>query len=145
MSRSTLESHSVSPSHGLMSYEEFLATDFEKPHVEWVNGRAIVMSPSNEQHQGVNRFLGTLIQIFVREKQLGVVLEETFQMKTGRDLPGREPDILFVSNGRKKRLKKRTSTVTPIWRWKSSAPIAWPETAAKSTRSTKKAGCANLG
>ncbi|HEX4123524.1 MAG TPA: Uma2 family endonuclease [Tepidisphaeraceae bacterium] len=106
MSRSTLQRHAAAASTGPMSYEEFLATDFENPKVEWINGRAIVMSPSNRQHHGVNRFLGSLLFIFVEERQLGVVMEETFQMKTGPDLPGREPDILFVSNAHRKRLKK---------------------------------------
>jgi Uma2 family endonuclease len=89
-----------------MTYKEFLATDFENPKVEWVDGRAVVVSPSDQQHQSLNRFLGRLLGIFVMDRQLGVALEETFQMKTGPDLPGREPDILFVSNAHKKRLKK---------------------------------------
>jgi Uma2 family endonuclease len=101
-----MERHATAPSSGPMSYEEFLATDFESKHVEWVNGKAIVMSPSNQQHQSINRFLGKLLGIFVSERKLGVMFEETFQMKTGPDLPGREPDIMFVSNAHKKRLKK---------------------------------------
>jgi Uma2 family endonuclease len=89
-----------------MPYEDFLVTDFENPKVEWVNGRAVVLSPTNDQHADLKEFLGTLLRVFVRERQLGIVRGETFQMKTGPDLPGREPDIFFVSNARKKRLKK---------------------------------------
>jgi Uma2 family endonuclease len=106
MSRSTIERHVANSPSGPISYEEFLATDFENPKVEWVNGRAVFVSPSNQQHQDVFHFLSMLLQGFVREKQLGVVRGETFQMKTGPDLPGREPDILFVSNAHKKRLKE---------------------------------------
>jgi Uma2 family endonuclease len=89
-----------------MSYEEFLATDFEYPHVEWVNGRVVTMSPSNQLHADLNGFLAMLLRAFAREKKLGVVLFDPFQMKTGPDLPGRAPDILFVSSAHRKRLKK---------------------------------------
>jgi hypothetical protein len=36
---------------------------------------------------------------------LGVVRPATFQMKTGADLPGREPDILFIAHDHLDRLK----------------------------------------
>jgi Uma2 family endonuclease len=106
MSRSTLKESAEVAEIEPMSYQQFLATDFENPHVEWVNGRVIAMSPINEQHADLNGFLGTLLRVFVRERKLGIVLEEPFQMKTGPDLPGRAPDILFVSNAHRKRQKR---------------------------------------
>jgi Uma2 family endonuclease len=105
MTRTALEKRAT-PATGYMSYEKFLKTDFENPKVEWVNGRVVEMSPSNIQHQHVGRFLIAILGGFVDERKLGVIYYESFQMKTGPDLPGRAPDILFVSNAHKKRLKK---------------------------------------
>ncbi|HEX4125645.1 MAG TPA: Uma2 family endonuclease [Tepidisphaeraceae bacterium] len=89
-----------------MSYKQFLATDFENPHVEWVNGKVVPMSPINEEHQFLGGLLVTLLRTYAEERKLGVVLSDPFQMKTGPDLPGRSPDILFVSNAHKRRLKR---------------------------------------
>jgi Uma2 family endonuclease len=89
-----------------MTYERFLSTDFENPKVEWINRRVLEISPSHDRHQQVGTFLITLLETFVDERKLGVVRYESFQMKTGPDLPGRSPDILFVSNAHKERLKK---------------------------------------
>lgn len=89
-----------------MSYEQFLTADFENPHVEWVDGRIIPMAPITDAHQYINGFLYKLLGTFVEEKKLGVVLQDPFQMKTGPDLPGRAPDLLFVSTNHLSRLKK---------------------------------------
>ncbi|QTA90792.1 Uma2 family endonuclease [Desulfonema magnum] len=43
---------------------------------------------------------------FVEIHDSGVVCSAPFQMKTGRNLPGREPDILFVSRENTGRLKE---------------------------------------
>ena len=48
------------------------------------------------------RFIGD----FVEDKQLGAVRYESFQMKTGPNLPGREPDIVFVAKENVSRIKK---------------------------------------
>ncbi len=89
-----------------MSYADFLAMDFENNHVEWVNGKVIDMPPISGGHQDVGSFLITLINTFVVAKNLGTIKYEPFQMKTGPDLPGRSPDILFVASAHSKRLKK---------------------------------------
>ncbi len=83
-----------------MSYEEFLEWADEDTHAEWVNGKAVFMSPVSNLHQDVGGFLLQCLLFFVQEGQLGVVRYESFQMKLGADLPGREPDILFISNER---------------------------------------------
>jgi Uma2 family endonuclease len=106
MTRSTLEQRATAEPKGPISYEEFLATDFENPKVEWVDGRVVAMSPRNDRHADLSGFLVMLLRGFVRERQLGIVREESFQMKTGPELSGRVPDILFVSNAHMKRLKK---------------------------------------
>ena len=89
-----------------MTYEQFLEWDFENPHVEWVKGEVIEMAPVLYEHQELRRFLCTLFMHFIEEHGLGRMLDAPFQMKTGIDLPGRAPDIQFISNRNLGRLKK---------------------------------------
>ena len=82
---------------GKMTYEEFLAWADEDTWAEWVNGEVIILSPASKRHQRSATFLAALLRFFVDAHQLGVVLTPPFQMKIGPDLPGREPDILFIA------------------------------------------------
>lgn len=88
-----------------ISYEEFLAQDFEGVIAEWVNGEVIAMTVSNE-HTDLTFFLAALIRLFVENAQAGRVFGEPFQMKISPDLPGRSPDLFFVSTKRLAKLKK---------------------------------------
>lgn len=81
-----------------MTYEEFLDWADEDTRAEWVNGEVIYMSPVSNLHQDIGLFLLNCISFYVQEQGSGVVRYESFQMKSGPDLPGREPDILFISN-----------------------------------------------
>jgi Uma2 family endonuclease len=89
-----------------MTYTEFLKADFENNHVEWVNGEVVPMPPIEGDHSDINGWLITCITMYVLSKRLGKVRSEPFQMKTGPDLPGRAPDVLFIANASLKRLKK---------------------------------------
>lgn len=82
---------------GKMTYEEFLAWADEDTWAEWVNGEVVILSPASLRHQQLATFFATSINFFVDAHKLGVVLTPPFQMKTGSDLPGREPDIIFVA------------------------------------------------
>jgi Uma2 family endonuclease len=90
---------------GKMTYEEFLAWADEDTWAEWVNGEVIVLTPASNRHQMLMGFLLNLFQHFVEEHQLGRVLCAPFQMKLGPDMPGREPDILFIARDRLDRLQ----------------------------------------
>lgn len=81
-----------------MTYEEFLDWADEDTYAEWVNGEVILMSPATDVHQALIGFLGALLQHFVEAHKCGVVRVAPFQMKTGADLPGREPDVIFLAN-----------------------------------------------
>jgi Uma2 family endonuclease len=80
-----------------ISYEDFLEQADEDVYAEWVDGEVIPMSPASKQHQRLARFLTILLTQFTETHSLGEVVPAPFQMKTGPDLPGREPDVLFVS------------------------------------------------
>ena len=89
----------------LMSYQDFLAWCDEDTLAEWVDGHVVMMSPASRHHQRMVDFLLTVLTIFVERRKLGTIISAPFQMKTGPDLPGREPDLIFVANENLGRLK----------------------------------------
>ena len=88
-----------------MTYDEFLAWADEDTWAEWVNGEVIMLSPASDRHQDLMGFLGAVLRHFVEARHTGVVRTPPFQMKTGPDLPGREPDVLFIAREHLGRLK----------------------------------------
>ncbi len=90
-----------------LTYEEFLTWCDEDTWAEWVDGEVVVLSPASRRHQDLADFLMAVLRAHVEAKGLGVVLSAPFQMKTGPDLPGREPDLLFVARENLGRLKDR--------------------------------------
>lgn len=88
-----------------MTYEEFLNWPDEDLRAEWVYGEVIKLTPVSNRHQNVADFLTALLRHFAEAHQLGEVRSAPFQMKTGPELPGREPDALFIASERLDRLK----------------------------------------
>ncbi|HWQ35345.1 MAG TPA: Uma2 family endonuclease [Blastocatellia bacterium] len=88
-----------------ISYEEFLARDFEGRLAEWVDGEVITMTVSSE-HQELTIFLTALLRFYAEAHESGRVFGEPFQMKTSPELPGRSPDLFFVATKRLSKLKK---------------------------------------
>jgi Uma2 family endonuclease len=88
-----------------MSYEEFLAFPHENQHVEWVDGKVVPMPAISDAHSAVNLFFGAVLQFYCERKDLGVIRGDPFNMKTGPTLPGRQPDLLFLSNANISRLR----------------------------------------
>ncbi len=89
-----------------LTYLDFLKASDLDPHVEWVNGEVVKMAPVSNEHQDVAGFLLALLRAFVDFHGLGVVRHDPFQMKTGADLPGRAPDIIYISKRNLSRLKQ---------------------------------------
>lgn len=88
-----------------VSFEQFLEWAEEDTFVEWVNGKIVNPSPVSWLHQDVAGFLAALLRHFVEARQLGKVLQDPFQMKTGPELPSRAPDVLFLAKENIGRLK----------------------------------------
>jgi Uma2 family endonuclease len=88
-----------------MSYAEFLVWADEDTLAEWVDGEVVMYSPASKKHQELARFLNGLLSFFANAKDLGEVLFAPFQVKLGPDLPGREPDLLFIASEHLDRLK----------------------------------------
>ncbi|MBM3235777.1 Uma2 family endonuclease [Candidatus Poribacteria bacterium] len=89
-----------------LSYEEFLDWCDEDTLAEWVDGEIIMYSPASLRHQDLTDFLISILRIYTEAKGLGVMLSAPFQMKLPEHLPGREPDLIFVSTANLHRLQK---------------------------------------
>jgi Uma2 family endonuclease len=87
-----------------MSYDEVLEWEGESQYVEWVDGQVIPMPPITGAHNDVGNFLIKLFGAFLDYHNIGVLRTDPFQMKTGPDLPGRAPDLLFVARRNLRRL-----------------------------------------
>jgi len=90
--------------HQKMTYEEFLAWANEDTLAEWVDGEVMMYSPASNRHQDLARFLTSVLGIYVETHSLGVIRPAPFQMKLERS--GREPDLLFVAQEHRERLKE---------------------------------------
>ena len=88
-----------------MTYEEFLAWADEDTWAEWVNGEVLLLTTASDRHQDLADFLTALFRHFIEAHQSGIVRSAPFQMKTGPDLPGREPDLLVIAATHLNRLK----------------------------------------
>jgi Uma2 family endonuclease len=88
-----------------MTYEEFLAYPHANEHVEWVDGRVVTMAAVTDKHSDVTLFLGAVLRSFADARGLGIVRGDPFNMKVGPDLPGRQPDLLFLSTAQLHRLQ----------------------------------------
>lgn len=86
-----------------ISYEEFLEWADEDTLAEWVDGAIVMTSPASFENQELVNFLVSTMRTFVESRQLGIVLSAPFQMKLQRS--GREPDVLFLRNEHRDRLK----------------------------------------
>ena len=89
-----------------VSFDQFLEWPGENQHVEWVNGKVVPMSPVTEPHEDISGFLYSLLRLFAERRRLGRVYSEPFVMKTGPDLPGRCPDVLFIARKHQARVKR---------------------------------------
>jgi Uma2 family endonuclease len=89
-----------------MTYEEFLAWADEDTWAEWVDGEVILMSPASKKHQKTVKFLIMILGAFIEAHDFGELIPGPFQMKSGSDLPGREPDLIFVATEHLDRLKE---------------------------------------
>lgn len=87
-----------------VSYEEFL--DRVEGPAEWVDGEVVMTAAASARHQRLVRFLTCILVPFIEQRRLGELFFAPFQMKTGEDLPGREPDLLFVATANLDRVRK---------------------------------------
>ena len=80
-----------------LSYEDYLQDESIDPHTEWVDGRVVPIPMVTDKHDQATVWLITVLKMYVEVKDLGEIKAEPFQMKTGPDLPGRAPDVMFIA------------------------------------------------
>lgn len=86
------------PTGPYITYEDFFDWADEDTLAEWVDGRIEMSSPANWQHQQIAGLLYEVFTTFARLFDLGVVLQNPFQMKLpGKRGSGREPDVMFLA------------------------------------------------
>lgn len=95
----TQAARGAATAQGRMTYAQFLR-EYEGESAEWVNGEARPMSPVTSEHDDISGFLYAIMREYVQRQGVGRVLHDKFQMKTAPNLPGREPDVMFVSSAR---------------------------------------------
>ena len=88
-----------------MTYEEFLDWADEDTYAEWVDGEVEWMSPASARHQDIKIFLVRLLADYNEVHSMGIVLDAPFQMRLTTVRRGREPDILFIANEHRDRLR----------------------------------------
>ncbi len=90
-----------------LSYKAFLGSEDDGVAAEWVDGKVILTGSSSSLHQELLGFLLTSLTVFAEESAPGTLLSRPFQMKTGAKLPGREPDLLYLGDDNRGRLKDK--------------------------------------
>ena len=87
-----------------MTFEEYLAFDYEHGLAEWVNGEVICFMSTTAPHQRITDFLLFVFKGFLRVRGLGRVITAPYAMRAVPGGNGREPDIMFVATANLARL-----------------------------------------
>lgn len=81
----------------VMSFEEYLEA-YDGVHAEWVEGRVFVMSPGNEPHGRLSRFLAAIIQYWADVHGVaGETYVNAYPVRLNEQT-AREPDVFFLLN-----------------------------------------------
>ena len=91
---------------GAVTFEEYLEQSSDTRVCEWVDGEIINMPGASFEHQTLSKFLITILNLFVTQKDSGEVVYSPFAMKLESQRRGREPDILFVGKEKIHLIKK---------------------------------------
>ena len=89
-----------------MTFEEYLAFDYEHGLAEWVNGEVICYMSTTKWHQRVADFLLFVLTGFVRVRRLGSVISAPYGMRAKEGGSGREPDVMFIATAHLDRMAR---------------------------------------
>ena len=87
-----------------MSEAEFFQWSFGRVDAEWVDGEVIVMAPANVDHDRLDLWLVTLFHQFVEARPVGEMHRDMF-IRLARQRRLRVPDLMFISNARRRRIR----------------------------------------
>jgi Uma2 family endonuclease len=83
-----------------MTEAEFVAWADAKTRAEWVDGEVVIMPPVSDEHDDFGRWLHTLVQGLVEQRDLGRVKGPEFMVRLPKQRRRRVPDLLFVAKAR---------------------------------------------
>jgi Uma2 family endonuclease len=87
-----------------VAYEDYLNGEYGI-YAEWINGVVIEMSPIEEAHDALSRFLPALFDTYLELTGGGRVLQDPMVMKLSPTSPGRQPDLQVLLPDRMHLLK----------------------------------------
>jgi Uma2 family endonuclease len=76
--------------------EEQYMQDYAADFCEWINGTVIKMSPVHAKHDGLTRYLATLLDAYFERKPVGQIRQAPFVMVLPEVKRRREPDIQVI-------------------------------------------------
>jgi Uma2 family endonuclease len=79
-----------------MTFEEYLALDYEYGLAEWVDGEVRLYMSAYNAHQRIIAILAALLGNFAELTRAGQVLTAGYAMRAARLGNGREPDVMFI-------------------------------------------------
>jgi Uma2 family endonuclease len=88
----------------------------EDMKTEFINGKIVVHSPALHRHNAVVMLLGTLLNAFVNQYKLGVVVVGKALVKLTRN--SYEPNICYFGPEKAARIEPNMCSTTPL-------PIGW--------------------
>ena len=100
------EADPVRSSWPRMTYEEYLVDPSVPQCSEWVDGEVVPTMSVIDPHADLVSLLNAVLRLLAEDHDLGVVRGEPFNMKTGPNLPGRSPDVLFLASAHRHRLQR---------------------------------------
>jgi Uma2 family endonuclease len=88
--------------NGRMSEDEFVrwVMSNELARAEWVDGEVEMMAPISGEHSDLGLWLLSVLSVYTREKDLGLVRGSEFMVRLAFQKSRRVPDVLFVTKRR---------------------------------------------
>ena len=85
-------------------FERYLAYANEDIDCELINGVLVIHSPASLEHELIFKFLLNLLDLYVQQQKLGVIIGSRFTMNLS-DKWGPEPDIMFIDETQEEKLR----------------------------------------
>ncbi len=95
----------VTTARGYVTDDEYLSGGFPET-TQWVDGRVEEMPMITDRHDELTHWFSGTVGVLTQEGGLGVVKGDPFNMKTGPDLPGRSPGVMFIAEAHRHRITR---------------------------------------
>lgn len=93
--------------------EDIYMQQYAEDFCEWIDGTVIKMSPIQDKHDILTRYLAILLETYFAYRPLGIIRQEPFVMRYEFEAEdgkkkrrNREPDLMIILNDNRNNLKK---------------------------------------